>query len=114
MRPEISTRMYSKNPVHSYKEQEITMSSPEKCILHLYDVAIQGCALEQEEHAGKALALLIDALDYKVGEEIAVQLFRLYEYCLNMVHQKNFEKSNQILRGLRETWQTALAQHQAA
>ena len=94
--------------VNSYKEQEILMASPEKCVLHLYDFAIQGCANQQSEQASKALAMLIDALNYKAGGELATGLFRLYEFCLRKVHQRDFDTPQTILRDLRGTWHQAM------
>jgi flagellar secretion chaperone FliS len=101
--------------VNSYKEQEIMMASPEKCILHLYDIAIQGCVNQQNDQARKAVATLMDALDFKAGGELALRLFGLYEFSLRMIHQKNYEAPKTILLGLREAWQQALtARHMAA
>lgn len=90
------------------------MSTPEKCILHLYDAAIQSCAMAQEERAGRALAMLIDGLDFQAGGDIATGLFELYEYCIRLVHRRQFEGPAKILKGLREAWQKALAAQRAA
>lgn len=114
MIPEPLQRSHSPRCVNAYKEQEVATSSPEKCVLHLYDAVIQGCAVGHRERAGKALAALIDALDFEAGGEVATGLFRLYEYCLRMVHEKQFESPKKIMKGLRDTWQTALTQHFAA
>ena len=112
--PETATKTYSTNCVSAYKEQEITMSTTEKCILHLYDAAIQGCVMNQEERVGKALAMLIDGLNFHSGGEIATRLFGLYEYCLRLVHRQEFESPATILKGLREVWQKALSTQVAA
>jgi len=114
MAPETLIRNYSNSCVNTYKEQEIMMSSPEKCILHLYDAAIQGCAMSQEDRAGKALAMLIDGLDYQAGGDIAKRLFELYEYCLRLIHRHEFESPIRILKGIREAWQKALTAELAA
>ena len=114
MMPEVTTKRIANSCVNTYKEQEITMSSSEKCILHLYDAAIQSCSMAQEERAGRALAMLIDGLDFQAGGEIARGLFELYEYCLKLVHRQQFENPTKILKGLREAWQKALAAQMAA
>ena len=105
---------YSMSSVNTYKEQEIGTASPEKCVLHLYDAAIQSCAVGQQERAGRAVAALIDALDFEVGGEVAGGLFRLYEYCLRNIHEKKYDDSQKILKELRDTWQMAIVQHHAA
>ena len=93
------------NSTHAaYKTQEIQGASPEKCVLFLYDAAIQGCARNQQEKTRRALTTLMDALDFETGGELAVGLFRLYEYCLKMVHRSQYDSPMQILKGLRETW----------
>ena len=114
MTPELSTGQYSNHHVNIYKEHEINMSSPEKCVLHLYDAAIQSCVMGQEERAGRALAMLIDGLDFKMGGEVANQLMGLYDYCLRLVHRQQFDHPTKILRSLREAWQSALTEKFAA
>ena len=99
-----------KNLHHTYKAQEISTSSPEKLILHLYDYAIKGCALQDESQASAGLRELIDALDFDGEREVAVGLFRLYEYAMRSVKQSAFDPPLRILRELRETWHTAMLQ----
>ena len=103
--PETAVRSYSTKNLNTYKEQEIVLSSPEKCVLHLYDLAIQGCLIGDQERARKALKTLIDALNFEAGGEVAMRLFGLYEYCLRLVHDKQFALPKTILQGLRDTWQ---------
>jgi len=99
-----------RNVHNTYKVQEISTSSPEKLILHLYDYAIKGCALKDESQASAGLRELIDALNFDDGGEIAVGLFLLYEYALRSVKQSAYDTPLRILRELRETWHTAMAQ----
>ena len=106
--------MQTMNTAAAYKEQEIGTASPGKCVLYLYDAAIQGCAQNQQDRARRALTTLMDSLNFESGGEIANQLFGLYDYCLRMVHQSRFDSSLKILQGLRETWQSVIAQDVAA
>jgi len=99
-----------KNVHSTYKVQEISASSPEKLILHLYDYAIKGCALKNESQASAGLRELIDALNFDGGGEVAVGLFRLYEYAMRSVKQSAYDTPLRILRELRETWHTAMLQ----
>lgn len=94
--------------INQFKEQEIITSSPEKCIVHLYDIAIQNCLIQNEDRAGKAVAALMDALNFKNGGEIAQQLFFLYDFCIREIHARKFENPVKILNDLRSTWQEAI------
>jgi len=99
------------NSTHTaYTAQEIQGASPEKCVLFLYDAAIQGCAQNQQDRTRRALTTLMDALDFETGGDLAQGLFRLYEYCLKMVHRSQYDGPMQILKGLRETWHMAMDQ----
>ena len=90
------------------------MASPEQCVLHVYDIAIQGCRKREPQKTGKALAALIDALDFEAGGDFATRLYSLYEYCIKNVYQKKFDDPLKILMDLRETWQDALNKQAAA
>ncbi len=94
--------------INQFKEQEVITSSPEKCVVHLYDIAIQNCLIQNEERAGKAVAALVDALNFEKGGDIAKHLFFLYDFCIREIHAKNFENPQKILSDLRSTWQEAV------
>lgn len=108
MMPELTYSRNKSNQMNVYKKQEIAVSSPERTILHLYDIAIQSCISEEEDRAGKAVALLIDGLNFEVGGNVASRLFRLYEYCLVSIHDKKYDEARSILKELRTTWRQAL------
>lgn len=114
MNPDTTTQQRTSNPTSAYKVQEIATASPEKCILHLYDVAIQSCAQKKDEKARQALTMLIDGLNFDNGGDLASGLFMLYDYCLRMVHRKKYDIPQKVLQGLRESWQKALANGIAA
>lgn len=100
--------------INQFKKQEIITSTPEKCVVHLYDIAIQNCSIQNEERAGRAVAALVDALNFENGGEVAQQLFFLYDFCIREIHAKNFENPKSILIDLRSTWQEAMKQNQVA
>lgn len=105
---------YSQQGGQNYRTQEILMSPPEKCVEKVYDIAIGGCMAKESQKTGRALATLIDSLNFEQGGEIAVRLYSLYEYCLREVHQNQFENTEKILRTLRDTWKQAVDNHKAA
>jgi len=102
-----------KNKVNIYQKNEILSSSPEKLVLFLYDQAIAGCKSDDERKASRAIAQLIDSLDFNYPE-IATGVFRLYEYSIRMIREKNFHKALPILVDLRSTWAEALQKQKAA
>lgn len=100
--------------VGAYKKHEIEMASPQKLILHLYDLGVQACIQQNSEKAGAVLAELINALNFDTGGEVSVGFFRLYQYCIAQVHQGEFDSPCKILKDLRQTWQKAMSQFKAA
>ena len=96
-----------------YKIHEITTSSPEDLLLHLYDFAIQSCIRKDVDRTSNALAELIDSLNFEY-QDISGGLFRLYEYIMRCVKQNEFEIPLDLLKKLRETWNQAIASRKAA
>ena len=94
------------NPVR-YKMQEVMGARPEQLTLFLYDHAVQGCKKRDEERASRALAQLIDSLNFEY-EEVAAGLFRLYEYAMRRVKAGDFDVPLQILSELRDSWAQAI------
>lgn len=98
---------YAQNVHGAYKAQEIAAARPEKLILYLYDYAIKACHLRNQEQTSRALAQLIDSLDFEV-QEVATGLFKLYVYLMETVKREQFEVALRILKELRETWNNAV------
>ena len=110
---ETQINLASQNSANAYRQQDILLSSPEKQVLHVFDAAIQSCNQKNQVTARKAVVLLIDSLDFEQGKDIALALFQLYEYCLRLIHEENFELTRDILKELRSTWQTAISRNAA-
>lgn len=72
----------------------------------VYDHVIASCKARDRKGASAGIATLIDALDLKQGE-IALGLFRLYRYSMDMVWQGRFEDALSVMRPLREAWSAA-------
>ena len=98
---------YAQNVHGAYKAQEIAAARPEKLILHLYDYAIKACHLGNQEQVSRALAQLIDSLNFEY-QEAATGLFKLYLYLLDTVKKEQFGVALKILKDLRETWNIAV------
>jgi flagellin-specific chaperone FliS len=90
-----------------YRTQQVMSASPMQLVLQLYDLAITGCESRNAERASAPIRELIGALNFEI-DQIAVDLFRLYEYCLWEIRRQRFADASDILRRLRDTWQEAL------
>ena len=95
------------NPMAAYQSAQIFGASPMQLILIVYDAALAACGRRDRERARRAITELIAALNFDY-EEIAVPLFRLYEYCLSAVGSESFHEASKILRALKDAWETAL------
>ena len=87
----------------NYHKNEIMNMSPAQLVLKVYDIAIIGCKLKNSRKVSKALVELISALDFEKGD-MAVGLFRLYQYCLDVIKKDEFDEALKILSELRSTW----------
>ncbi len=97
-----------RDPVLSYREQEILSAPTEKLVVHLYDFVLRCCARHDSGGASRALSVLIDGLNFDYPE-IAEGLFRLYDYCLRQVKAGRFEETRTIINELRAAWEQATA-----
>jgi flagellin-specific chaperone FliS len=91
----------------AYAVTQTQALSPSQIMLQLYDFAIAGCVARDSKKASVALVELIAALDFEY-EEIAVGLYRLYEYALREAKAHRFDAALKVLGGLRDAWQQAL------
>ena len=91
----------------AYQTSQILGASPMRLILIAYDVGLAACGRRDAERASRAINELIAALNFDY-EEIALGLFRLYEYCLSRVRTGSFDEAAEILRHLKEAWETSL------
>ncbi|HIC89164.1 MAG TPA: flagellar protein FliS [Anaerolineae bacterium] len=94
----------------AYQQPRIENTDPLNLVLVAYDAALTGCARHDLVQTARALTVLYNGLDFSQGE-IAVGLFRLYQYCAGLVRQGKFDEAADLLRELRETWAEALQRH---
>jgi flagellin-specific chaperone FliS len=86
-----------------YRQQDILGASPIRLVVMAYDVAIQGCEAKDFERSVKAISVLRDALDFEY-KEVAVGLFRVYQYCLDCLRKGDYATAMSNLKELREAW----------
>jgi len=87
----------------AYITEQVNAMTPMELLLKLYDVAIASCAQRDKERLSRALIELIAALNFDY-REIAVGLFRLYNYCLRNARMGHFDLVKPILTELRDAW----------
>ncbi|MFQ5507225.1 MAG: flagellar export chaperone FliS [Planctomycetota bacterium] len=113
---------YAKAAVE-YRRNTILNASPEKLILLMYEGALQHLErarilLQQPgteltgrigENLGKAMAIIGElrtALDPERGAEIAANLDRLYEFCLDRIYKANLDRRAETMDAIIEVMKT--------
>lgn len=98
----------------SYIAEQVNAMTSVEVLVKLYDVAIASCSQQDASRLSHALVELIAALNFE-HREIAVGLFRLYNYCLRNAKMERFDLVRPILVELRDTWRKAAGEeHQDA
>ena len=100
---------FAANPMASYQSAQVLGASPVQLMLIVYDLALTACGRRDTERARRAITELIAALNFDY-QEIAVPLFRLYEYCLSAVNSGKHHEASKILRQLKGAWEAAMRQ----
>jgi len=101
MNPQIALR--------NYRQNQIMSATPLQLVLMVYDVAIVGCAHRDLARTTRALNTLIKALDMRQGD-IALGLYKLYQYCADLARRNDFDQAAQVLRELASAWVKCLVE----
>lgn len=86
-----------------YRQNDVLGASPLRLVVMAYDLAIQSCEREDFEKATKAISVLRDALNFEY-HDVALGLFRLYQWCLDCIRQGDYKNAISALRDLRSAW----------
>ncbi len=97
---------HGSSAVTTYRREQFFNLSPVEVICKLYDTAILGCKKNDTALAQKTLSELIVALNFE-HEELALGLFRLYDYCKRQIRQGQTDEAIHILEELRASWAEA-------
>lgn len=95
--------MNPQTALRNYRQNQIMSATPLQLVLMVYDVAIIACKRRDLAKLTRALNLLIQALDMRQGE-IALGLYRLYQYCADLARKGEFDQAAEILRELTSAW----------
>ena len=106
--------MYNSNPaplmnrnLHAYQKSQILSMEPVPLLIKVYDFIILNCKKQDADKASRGLVELMSALNFD-HQEIALGLFRLYQFCQDKIKQGEFEDAIPILEGLRNSWVQSL------
>jgi flagellin-specific chaperone FliS len=91
---------------NQYRDQQVLSANPTQLLMMVYEQAIVQCEARDAQRAQRAITELIGALNFDAGE-LAVDLFRLYEYCLWEIRRQHFGDATNILRRLKSAWEDA-------
>jgi len=86
-----------------YQQNQIMSMEPIRLLIKVYDYTILQCKKHDEVRASKGLVELIAALNFDY-QEVSLGLFRLYQYCMDKIKQKEFDEAVYLLQGLRDAW----------
>jgi flagellin-specific chaperone FliS len=95
--------MYNPYGSQEYRQQDVMYASPVHLVVMAYDVAINACEQKDFERAIRAVSVLRDALNFDYAE-VAVGLFRVYQWCLDCIRREDYPMAMKTLRELREAW----------
>lgn len=91
-----------------YRTNEVMGASPLQLVIMAYDVAIRACHTQDFEKSTRAISLLRDALNFDYPE-VALGLFRIYQWCLDCLRQGDYESAAKSLIELRNAWKATEA-----
>ena len=104
--------MYQAAYYKKYQQQDVMNASPLRLVIMTYDLAIRACEQQDFAKATKTISALRDALDLDYPD-VAVGLFRLYQWCLECIRKNDYASAITTLTELRSAWaateQTILA-----
>ena len=89
----------------TYNASNLEGATPGQVLLQTYDYIIACCRQGDWMRANKGMVELMGALDLDADRlDISGSLWRIYEYCLDIIREGKFEEAISILSGLRESW----------
>ena len=97
------------NRLNPYLVKEIMEATPQQLLIKIYDFAILNCKKHDLIKTNRAIQELINGLrfDDETTKEVALGLYKLYQFCQEQMRKQNYEIVHKILDELRETWQKA-------
>jgi flagellin-specific chaperone FliS len=95
--------MYQAAFYKKYQQQDVMNASPLRLVIMTYDLAIRACEQQDFAKATKTISALRDTLDMDYPD-VAVGLFRLYQWCLDCIRKNDYASAITTLTELRGAW----------
>ena len=95
--------MYQAAYYKKYHQQDVMNASPLRLVIMTYDLAIRACEQQDFAKATKTISALRDTLDLDYPD-VAVGLFRLYQWCLECIRKNDYASAITTLTELRSAW----------
>ena len=97
----------TREAVETYSANQVEGATPGRLLLQTYDFIITCCRRGDWVRAKKGVVELMGSLnpDY---DDISGPLFRVYEYCLDIIREQKFEEAIKIISELRASWATVV------
>lgn len=93
----------AQDAVATYSANQVEGATPGQLMLQTYDYVIACCRRKDMVQAKKGLVELMGSLNLD-QTDVAGPLFRVYEYCLDVVREGKFDEALGYLSELREVW----------
>ena len=87
----------------AYLKDQLAGLTSVELLIKVYDAGIISCKQGDKDRLSRCLVELISALNFD-HREIAVGLFRMYNYCLRNAKAGRFDLVEPILVELRDVW----------
>ena len=87
----------------AYLRDQLAGLTSVELLVKVYDVAIASCKQGDSQRLSRALVELIGGLNFD-HREIAIGLFRMYNYCLRNAKSGRFDLVEPVLIELRDVW----------
>jgi flagellin-specific chaperone FliS len=95
--------MPTREVMEVYQASKVEASTPGQLVLQTYDYVIGSCRRGEMVQAKKGLVELMGALNLD-HLDVSGPLFRLYEYCLELIRDEKLEEAIGVLSELRQSW----------
>ncbi|MFC1477193.1 flagellar export chaperone FliS [candidate division KSB1 bacterium] len=99
--------------LQTYQQSQIMSMEPVPLLIKVYDFIILHCKKKEAVKASKGLVELMSALNFDY-DEVALGLFRLYQYCQDKIKLGEYDEAIKILENLRNAWAESVKREKSA